>query len=456
MRRLLTLFISSAAASALLIPAAAEAQVVVSLSAEQVYDSNIYLESGDRIEVPPGVVIPGGGTELPQDLDGEENEDLITRVGVDFSGGEVLARGNFDFVYDAGVGAIFFWDTEDEDRLTLDSYMAIRSREKFLAKPLVASLSSNFDSGGASIAVAEGTASRQVQTHSAEFTFGAEEWQLSRSSHANILYRLTRHDFLGEFLLADRDSDRRDPSGSDYFANSVDSSYIYSLTPDTDVNIDVFGTLINFTSTDSNGEVLAEEKDRIDYGARIGFTKLFTQKLELRGAVGADFSYLVDEPDDIFVEVPNPDGTTTPVLTTPDRDSTSLAFDLRLTYQALESSVVSVFVDQSSGVDTDGSRTLIRSVGLNASHRVNRDFWLSAAGRYQQFQEGDELDDPTDRFDASLSARYALAPNMSIVAGYNFTDQQSDAPIDVLSESDNYTVHRAFVSLNVGFVGLPS
>ncbi|MCB0344994.1 MAG: hypothetical protein KDD66_07745 [Bdellovibrionales bacterium] len=458
MKRLLSLLLGSTTAAVLLLPYSAAAQVVISTTAEQVYDSNIYLESGDRIELPPGAVIPGGGTVLPEDLDGEENDDLITRVGVDLSGGHVVGNGNLDFVYDAGVGAIFFWENTDEDRITLDTFFELRSREKFLAKPLVASLSSGFASGGADIAVAEGTAASQIQTHTAEFSFGAEEWQWTRSSYANVMYRLTRHDFLGEFLLSDREDDRREPTGSDYFANSVDTSYVYSLAPDTDVNIDAFGTLINFTGTDSNGELLVEEKDRIDYGARVGFTKLFSQKLELRGAVGADLSYLVDEPDPVFVEVINPDGTTTTVMDNPSRNSSSLAFDLRLTYQALERTVVSAFVDQSSGVDTDGSRILVRSVGANLSHRLTQDFWLSAAGRFQQFEEGDELSDSTDRFDASVSARYALRPNMSLVAGYNFTDQSAGTASDPLVSTDNddYTVHRLFLSFNVGFVGLPS
>lgn len=447
------------------LPRSASAQVVVSMTAEQVYDSNVYLESGDRVELPPGVVLPDGSTELPDDLDGEEDSDLITNVKLSLGGGEVVAKRNLNFVYNAGVGALFFWDIEDEDRVTLDSFLELSTREELLSEPWVASLSSAFTSGGADVAVAEGTAASQVQTHSAEFRFAAEDYQVSSRSHIDAGYRLTRHDFLGEWLLSERDNDRRDPIGSDFFANSIDGSYVYNLSPSTDANLDVFGTLLNFTGTDggveetvgSEDEAFDGEHDRIDYGARVGLTRLFSPKLRMRTAVGADLSYLIDDPEDVFEERLNPDGTTTTVLATPSNNSSSFAFSVNLDYQAAEATTVSVFAEQSSGVDTDGSRILIRSFGVNAAHRLTEVLWLSGAGRYQQFDEGDSLGNSTDRFDTSIALRYVLAPNVSLTGGYNFTTQDSDEPLlGAGTDSSDYDSHRAFVSFNVGFVGLPA
>ncbi|MCB0358530.1 MAG: hypothetical protein KDD44_02810 [Bdellovibrionales bacterium] len=437
----------------------AAAQVVVSMGVEEVYDDNLFLESGNKRVVPEGFVPPEGLTVddiFTVDNDGKIDDDFITNVFVDISTARELGRYG-TLSADVGFGALIFADLDDENRLTLDSLIQLDANREMLPNHLYASLNSDFNSGGANVAVAEGTAARQVQTHTATFAFGLENLPVANQLEGNLGYNLVRHDFLGEFVLSDRPDNRLEEEGSDFFANTLAGSLVYALNQTTDLDVSSNVTLYTFSTVNSNDnpDLTSEELDRFDYSVSTGIQHAFSERLQGSANVGVDFSTLVDTPMDEVIEVTNPDGTTTSIVQTPDDTSSSLAFSGRLDATPFDGTGASLVVVQSSGVDTDGSRIIIRSVGLNLSQDITDRLQFGAGGRYMQFDQGDSLSDSTDRYSLSTSLRYALTESLSLSAGWNYTNQDASGQEDITSRDQDYESNRFYVAINAGLVGIP-
>ncbi len=423
------------------------AQVALSLGAEEIYDSNVYLEDDFSV--------PAGGAALPKDSDGERNDDFITRLSLGLAGavtnGEYVKGG-----LDGTVGFAFFANEGDESRADLNTTLKFEATERMLRKPYFLEAKSELESGNKSLGDAAGSIARQSVSHTASLGTGIRDQKLSDTTFLSFGYEFSRYDFIGELNFGSHSDLATEEEGSDYFSNAITSTLGHDFSPRLSGDITAGTDYLSFTNIESNSLVNpnSDDLDRFDTTASTGVSYRVKERVTLSGRVGLDWSHYMEDTGLVTVLKPDSNGELVPVTEERDTDDTSLFFSVGAGYQPLQQTTLNFGVSQGQGIDIDGQRTLSRGVTLNAVHQFSDLIAATAGGSYTQFADGDSLSDPGDRFDLAASLRFTVAEATTINLGYNFTVQDANEA-DISSDSaTDYEGHRVFLSVNTGFVGL--
>ncbi len=444
----------------------AMAQVALSVGVDEVYDDNIYLEDDLNTDAPVIVTDPGTGltTVIPKDLDGDKNDDFITNVYAAVSGAVPLSK-HLKTGVEAKVGALVFAKEEEESRLTLDSTISIASEKTLLPEPLFFSIASEFRSDSSDIAVAEGSAAEGSQTHEAIVDLGLTKWEFMDRTDLDLYYTFTRHDFLGDFTFGSRsdspDEVRQEAEGSDYFSNALHGRVNRHMTQQVDAFIAASTDFLTYTDVQSNTVVIdsgTDELDRFDNRYSVGTDYIVNDKVKVGGEVGLDHTHYVNDLSSVDVTFINPDGSQTVETIDRSQNETSLFFAAYADYAPDKSTSVGLRADQESGNNIDGSRIETRSVSLNASRLFGERVQAGLGGRFLQFSEGDNLNDPTNRVEATVSLHYILTPSMTLGVGYSYINQNADSNSEnnLITGAGDYDSNRVFISFNAGLVGTKS
>ncbi|MCC6220711.1 MAG: hypothetical protein IT291_05665 [Deltaproteobacteria bacterium] len=444
-----SLFISLCAAS----PAAA--QIAVTVGAQELYDSNVFLENETGQPIP---LLDGDGLPiaLPKSADGKKNDDLISNLHLGLSGAipihETIKAG-----LEGEVGSLFFADESDESRLTADTHLKVESTELLIPNPFFIALTSDLTSDSQNVAIAQGSSARVSQSHDATLTAGIGNIQIIDKTDFGLHYGLTRHDFLGEFLFSDRSPDELEEEGSDYVSNSLTTVLTHHTTERLDTEVYAGVDYLKFTSVKTNDIIgkSADDIDRTIANLGIGCRYAFSDKLNLFAGVGGDLSFLSEDPEPRTDAIIDDSGNTILIATERDDEESSLAFNAGADFMPRVGTIFSLAVDQSKLIDIDGDNILSRTFSLNGLHKIGEAWQLSASGLFTQFDEGDSLSDATDRFEVTTSVRYFITEALAIAVGWNYSNQDADTGSDNFLSlgTDDYKIHRAFISLDFGLVG---
>lgn len=447
---------------ALLAPVVAHAQVVYSLGAQEIYDSNIFLEDDGKAS--PIVVLDAQGNPqqiLTRQADGKENDDLITQVGVGVSSALPFHK------YVTGsaegkVGALIFADENEESRLTLDSNVKISGSQDFLPDRLTVDLTSALKSGPQGIDSAKGTASRSSVSHDGLLDIHYGDIDLGRNTTLGGNYNFTRHDFIGELLFQGNREDvpendpRFEERGSDYISNSAGLELGHKFTQNTQTKLNSGVTDYRFTHTESNAlTTAAEDPDRLDWITRLSNDYTVSEQVVVKANVGYNLSHLTDDPTERTVTFIADDGSTSTATIKPNRNESSLLFGGSVSYKPAVDTTLEAGIDQNVGTNIDGQRTLYRVITLNGAQNIGERTSLFASGSLTQFEEGENLGNATDRYEAGAGVRYSFTESLSVTAGYSYANQDvGDINETVAFGANDYESHRVYIGLNAGIVGL--
>jgi len=450
---------------------AASAQVVITAGAQEIYDDNIFLENDTG--TPPPIVIddslsdPNLNIDPPKQADGDPDSDFITNVYLGFSGAVPLSE-KIKTSAEGKVGVLIFADQSDETRFTVDTVLTADSDKTLIPEPFYVNSRVAIQSRSSDITAAEGTATKQAQTLVAALGLGARDIALAQDTKFGLGYTFAYNDFLGDFTLKNKDNEelgafknRVEPRGSDYFTNGVDATLDKILNPQWAAGLFAGVTNYTFTNVDSNDLASKDEDDldRTDGTAGLKTSYQISEQVSAGASAAVNLSHLKNEPDPIFVTVIDDNGETTQVLKDQDSDQVSLGYGANLNYAPEPLSLFRLAVDQSQQTDIDGDRIITRSVSLDASKAIGDRFKLGAGGRFLQFNVGDSITKPTERFEVTASIQYSLTENVALTAGWNYYNQRADE--DNLRErflfaSEDYEGNRVFVGISGGLVGSKS
>lgn len=442
--------------------ASVSAQVSISLGVQELYDNNIFLED-DKTVLPSAIedAIANGQIDAGsiEQFDGDENDDFITNPSITLSSALPLTP-HLDTSAEGKLGAYFFADESDENRITLDATLKTASKETLLSRPWYFEVADQLSSDSDDITVAEGSVARQSETNEASAVVGIKEWEFMPKTDLGVDYTFVRHDFLGEFLFDSRDDDEREAEGSDYFSHGANAKVAHHFTDRVDGHIRGGTEYLDFTSVDTNDvEAKSEDElDRLDSKVATGVMYRVSEALEVRGEAGASFSHFSEEGDPEIITVVNPDGSISEFLEDSDQDENSFDFDLQLSYTPEPGMAFTAGANQSSGINIDGDRLTVRRFLLNGSRRIGDRLEFVLGGLVTQYDEGGSLSNSSDRYEGTALVRYALTEAIALSIGYNYANQ--DATEDSFGgnvfDRDDYEVHRVFLSLDAGLVGVKS
>ncbi len=455
--------------AALFFPAAASAQVVISVGIQEIYDDNIFLENDNG--TPPPVVIddqladPTVDVTPPKEVNGDPDDDFITNPYVAFSGNPMISP-HWKTAMEGKVGALIFGENSDETRMTVDTIFTIDSEKSILPDPYYAGSKVAIQSRSADITAAEGTATQQAQTLLADIHLGLRDIQLATDTKMGLGYLGTYNDFLGDFTFSNRDEeelgpyeDRVELNGSDYFTNGLDFTVDNDITEKWKAGLYTGFTVFTFTSVDTSDledDKDEDDSDRTEFVGGLRSTYQVSEQVSIGGSAGFNQSHLQNKPDDTFITILNPDGTTTQLATEGEQDDTSFVFGANVNYAPDTASLLRLAIDQSRRTDIDGDRIITRTVTLDGSKAIGDRWRLAGGGRFLQFNIGDSLENPTDRFEVTLSAQYNLTESLALTAGWNYVNQDADdsnLEENLLFSSEDYEGNRFFIGLSMGLVG---
>lgn len=448
----------------------AEAQVVLSVGAQEVYDDNVYLE--DDKGVPPPFVVDQSLSDPtmhlipPIQADGHKNDDLITNLFVSASGALPLGsalKGSAE----GKVGALLFGDNTDESRMTLDGTLNITTEKTLIPAPFSLFTNHAIHSQAADITVAQGTAARQSQTYDGTLGVSASPIQLLEKTDLGVAYTFGYHAFLGDFTFNDNATEDLGPfsarfksKGSDYLTNSLDSNLDQKLTDNWVAGLYGGVTDYVFTRVETNDIGLQDRKaddlDRTEGRVGVRSTYRVAKDLTLTGTSGVSLSHFKNAPQERTITVISDDGTETTSTFNPDQDETSFTFGGDVSYSLDPESVLKLAVDQGQRVDVDGNRLITRSVSLDAVKGFGDRWHVHAGGRFLQYNIGSTISNPTDRYEAGASVQYNLTQAIALEAGYNYTRQSTDKSNltqRFFFDTEDYTSNRVFVGVTTGLVG---
>ncbi len=451
-----------------ILPASGQCQVVISGGVTETYDDNIFLESGDG--VPPPIIFdseletPETTLQLPETVDGKKDSDFLTDVQFTASGAPNLLRG-LKSTLSGTVGAIFFADHGDQDRLTLNTDLNFQTTNELIPDPFFVAVSSSIRSQANDASVAQGTASRLTQTHYAALELGARNVQLMRDLNWGAGYRLGYSDFLGDFTFSDNDDDlgalqnRFRNQGSDYLTNTVSTNFQDQFTKRLRGTLSFAFNHITFTKVETNDVVTTEEDqlDRTEFVPTAQLEYQVSDKVSVDGAAGYNFATFQEEQTPRTVTITNADGTQSTVLQARDKNQDSLIFSGGLTYAPTTATNFRVGANQYATVDIDGNRLVTRSVSLTGVHTLTDELRANASGRFLQYNISQDLDNPIDRYEFTLGLQYSITPSVALNGGWSYSTQivdEGDLSQRVLLTAEDYTDNRFFIGLNAGFVGL--
>lgn len=437
----------------------AHAQVVVTLGVETRYDDNIFLEDGEglpEVSAMEGELMAPEGEDVviledfPQ-FDGEENDDFVTTVSLGLSTAKELNKYlKFDGSFEGG--AVFFGDFDSQNRWLLDSLLKLSKQDGAISPNLGVSVSSQFQTGGNNVGVANGSAAQQSVQHIASLDLNYN-YELSQRTSWDIGYTLSRVDFLGSLRFSDDDDDIPSEEfditeiGSDYFSHNFETGIKRDLSEATRVGLSAGLRRLSFTRLVGQPNEDEDNLDRIDYYFGLNASHTISQHWTFLGDVGADFSSFDEDRE-------NSDGEIA------DSDNASLFFATSLAYLDSRSSLRgNLGINQTAGQDIDGERIITRDLFANIGFSPFDKATLDLDALFTQFSVGDTLSNSFDRYSLSASMGYQLIDNLKLTIGYSFVDQEAgdsgDRPVGaILSNINDYQSNRAFIGLSAGLVGI--
>ncbi|MDD2941429.1 MAG: hypothetical protein PHC51_00540 [bacterium] len=445
----------------LTIPSLAHSQVAVTISGQEIYDNNIYLESGQartplteeqltQYNLSPSAL---------ESIDGETNADFIHMVSLAVSG-KVPLINEVDTSASARIGTFFFTSRSDESRLALDTNIVASPTEALLPSPFGLTLSSQLSSASQNIAVASGSVARNSLTHDANLGLTLGTFELAPATGLGFNYNLNRHDFLGELNFQDREEeDLVKENGSDYFVNTFGTTLSRQFTERLSAGLNSSIAVYSFTGNDStDGLTTSNELDRLDWSVGTSASYQATERLNFSGNVGITTTSYIDDPAPITsasADLNQGSVTPAPVLVSSDtEDGSSLVFGGGLTYALSSRTALMARVDQSVGTDIDGTRIISRTFSADISQSLGERYDLGLGGRFMQFDNGNSIASPAERFELSASMRGAITQAIGLSLGLNYADQTGRENADsLLGRNGDYDVLRAFISVDVGLVG---
>lgn len=440
-----------------LIPATSIAEVVISAGLQELYDSNIYLEDDTEIAPFPGID-PDTGEEItivpPESENGDPNDDLITNPSLSISGAVPISE-HLDTAIEGKVGAFIFSDQTDEGRLTLDTLIKVAAKESMLNKPFYVDLASNISSHSEDVTVADGTAARQSQTHVASLNLGVSGVEIASKTDFDLGYSLARHDFLGEFLFQSRDN-RPDEEGADYWEHIVSPVLTYHLTQTLDTHLRTEVGYLDVTTVTSNDPDprSADELDRLRYSASLGLSAVLSEQVRGEIEAGVDATDFRED-QSITRTIPGSDGGLTTITEETDDNETSFTFRANLAYTPTSGTTFGIDGEQSTAIDIDGDRLLVRAFSADFSQKFGERFEFIGEGAFTQFEEDNSLSNATDRLEITTALRYSLTEALALSLGWNYATQDAGEDAgDSFFRSEDYDSHRAFISLSGGLLGI--
>lgn len=446
----------------LTMPALVQAQVAVTISGQEIYDDNIYLESGQAR--PPlteeQLTQYNLSPSALESIDGETNADFIHMVSLAVSG-KVPLINEVNTSASARVGTFFFSSRSDESRLSLDTNIVASPTEALLPSPFGLTLSSQLSSASQNIAVASGSVARNSLTHDANLGLTLGTFELAPATGIGFNYNLNRHDFLGELNFQDRQGeDLVKETGSDYFVNTFGGNLTRQFTERLSAGLNSNIAVYSFTGKDSiDGASTGSELDRLDWSVGSSATYQATERLTFSGNVGITTTSYIDDPAPITIASADlNEGSITPapiLVSSKTEDGSSLVFGGGLTYALSSGTALMARVDQSVGTDIDGTRIISRTFAADVSQSLGERYDLGLGGRFMQFDNGNSIaSSPAERFELSASMRGAITQAVGLSLGLNYADQTGRESADtLLGRNGDYDVLRAFVSIDVGLVG---
>ena len=453
------------------LPAVSEAQVSITISAQEMFDTNVFLEDGNRR--PSFVIVDDQfekdfddgkvNTILSDELDGKENSDFITNLSISLAGSSPYLTEYMDNKAQFGVGFILFSEFTEQNRLTLDGVLETSAADTWLPRPWYASLTNALQSSTSdNVSTAEGTASRSTETYTLTGRLGIANLEVLRNVTWGLGYTGTYHVFLGELRFDDEAPGETEEEGSDFHSHSIGSSFTYQATSSLsfalsgDIGVQYF---TNVETTDIDRETRDEDDlDRTNYNTRLTMIYTPDRHFSARAFVGSATSEYMETPQPAEVTVIDEDGQTRNIIVTRDDTETSLVFGGELGYNFAPGTSVLAGVDQNVGTDIDGDRITTRSIYSNGAFALTDRLSLSLSARFLEFSSNDDLDESTERVELSSSFSLLVTQQASLVLGYNYVDQNADDPFAdgaLRTRANEYQAHRVYLGFNVGFLGLP-
>jgi hypothetical protein len=427
----------------------AAAQVVYSVGTQEVYDSNIYQEDDRISENTPRT--PDGA--LYEELDGKRNDDIISNPYVSLASRLPLGS-KIDASASLRLGAVAYSSNSDESRGTVDGLFTAAPAEGSLPEYILVRFTDTITSQAGGVGVAAGAATRQGQQNTASLQAGLNRYALTDRDAATNLFLVSRQDFLGQFLFTSNDDSRRiDIEGVDSFTYGMTTRYDRMLSDSWTAflsnNISYFD-VTGGSSNNLNSNDLSSDLDRINDTPAVGATFVAGPKLQFTGQTGVDFSRFSTSPQNTEQQ-----SAVTGVTELRDRSQSNFFYGATMAYTASERAVLAVNILQSAGTDIDGDRLMTRTFGANGSYAITDTLSGILSGQLSQFTLGDSLAKPTERYEAVASLRYGLTDAIALSLGYSYVvqDRPQEATAVFFSGGD-FEGHRAFVSLDTGFVGL--
>ncbi len=419
-------------------------QVTITLELEGMYDDNIYLENGREInlQVPENSSLSKSQKEA---IDGKKNNDFIFNPSISLAG-SFTENENIETSFDASIATLIFSKNSDNSKILLDSYLALSSTENLLQKPWFFTLSSKLDSQSNNIGIASNSPARQNESHTASFTFGIENLELSNNFSLFSHYNLVRYDFLKGFAFKnEKDRPLKDEEGADYFKNSIYTELRHQTTEKllTALSLDLGYTDFtakkrNNTSSEENNEIYngSNDFDRYNYNPKLIATYAINQLTSLSTYIGADGDYTPEAKK--------------------NKNQISLSYGGIISYIPEEDTSIELEIKQSSSTDIDGERIITRTARIDANYDFNYYTYLTLGARFLEFDNGDSLSKSTTRYELNSAINIALAESIALSFGYSFIDQDAKDS-DTLTTSyfnDSYTVNRIFIGISGGIIGL--
>lgn len=448
--------------------AGAHAQVAITYGVQEVYDTNIFLESDIRR---PNPVIFNDAIE--QDIedgqlsilggeasDGEENSDFITNVFLGASGdfGDFSSVANSG--WDAQVGFILFGEFSDLNRITFDSNLRLNLSDTVIPDPFYVGSNVSLSSQSQDIATAQGSSAISSQFLRVSATAGVREFEIASRTFWGLGLTSSYNAFLGEIFINSSVPEEFEQRGSDSHTHFVNTSLIYQLTSRLRTGFVANGGLSLFTNIDSNDIGQQDEDRALDrYTGEALWTASYvaSERLNFNVNAGLNFASFIDDPLPATETFINDDGTTETVLLERDSTQASAVFGGGFNYIFQPGSVFNANVSQSRVTDLDGDLVTTRSVSANVTKSFGDRFSLTAGGNFIQFSTDDTLSNAINRYEVSGSMNLLLTQNTSLVLGYNYTRQDADDAD--LGEALRFTTQdfdssRVFVGINGGILGL--
>lgn len=426
----------------------AEAQTVYSVGTQQVYDSNIYLESGKPFtgEVPED---PNGRPF--KEFDGDKNDDFISNPYIAVAGripffSEVVAN------YSARTGFLLYTNNSVENRATADASISLTPEQGVLGQYWTLGLTDVLSSQANSVGVAQNTSARQAQINNVSLSGGLNNYNFTNQDSFSNILSISRQDFLGQFLFGgNNDDERTEMQGVDSFGYAMNSrlnhkiSERWSLYLNNNLNYyDVTGGTTNNVGGDTG-----RNNDRVNDSPSIGFTYFPGQYLQLNASTGVDFSYYTNaQPNRVLDENGE-------FIDTRDKSQNSFFFGSSAGYTISDRAMAGINIMQSAGTDIDGNRILVRTVAAHGSYIISDRASGNLSAQFNQFDNGDNLNDATDRYEILASVRYSITDAISLSVGYSYSNQNAEGNTPtVLFSNGDYDDHKAFLSIDTGFIGI--